>query len=354
MKKVYFIILCLLYLMVTIKFFSASYTIKYDVKDIKVLEKSNKNYMYYEIEYEGNTFNYMFYQNRNFFKKNLEDIKVKEIGNNICIKPIIKKTKTYYLCSDGENLISYNLVNQKEIKDTFEDDFYFAKNLNEEEYILVWKYDGFYYLNGKNKSSINIFNKDRYSNDLMFQIEKYLIFPKYEEDYLFSNFIVLDMTTGKYEEIKTQYNINYTSRVVGNNKSSIYIFDEKDASLYEINYKKKKCKLVSNEMKGYIKYKDGKKVNASLSEYTKDKITYFDLPKKYIDVSNNYFNYKINKDLKIKFYDNNIKLVDTYKNNIYFIENDNLYKESDSEVKLILHYFEFNFKSDDVVFIYNK
>ena len=54
---------------------------------------------------------------------------------------------------------------------------------------------------------------------LMIRQDKYLVFPNYENEYQFDTFVILDMTSGKYDLIKTNYNINYDSYYAGNNKN---------------------------------------------------------------------------------------------------------------------------------------
>lgn len=353
-KKFLYVILffCVL---VFIKFFVSSYSISYTLGDFKIKEFSDSDVMYFEISYEDNVYNYMFYNGRKLTKKRVKDVKVKEVNDGFCLTPIIKGMDSYSVCSDGTGLVSKSVLENDRHEFSSTEDFYYADSLGKDEYVLIWKYDGFYYMNADEQKSINIFDKDRYSNDLMFQKDKYLIFPKYGDDYLFSEFVVLDMVKGSYKSISSEYKINYNSKVVGEHNNSIYIFDFTSNKLYEVNYKKRRCKLIGDEIKGYVKYVNGKKKSASKDDYVKDKYTFFEDDINYVTVDKNFYFYNINPDIRFKyFYDDNVKVIDNYEDNLYFVSGDNLLRFSNDGVDMVVHYFEFNFNNGNIVFVYNK
>lgn len=353
-KKFMYVIL-ILSVIIIIKFFMAGYSISYKVGEFKIKEEADRDTMYFEISLDGNIYNYMFYNARKLTKKRVKEVKVEEIGNSVCLTPIIKGLDSYTVCNDNSTLLSVALAKEEKNSFNSDEDFNYNKNLTKNEYVLIWKYDGFYYINGDEQKSINIFNKDRYSNDLMYQKDKYLIFPKYGEDYLFSDFIILDMVKGEYKTISTEYKINYNSKVVGEHRTSIFIFDFTSNKLYEINYKKRKCKLVGDEIKGYIKYVDGKKDSATLDDYIKDKYTFFDNENEYLNVDKNYFSYNKNSDIRFKYYsDEDVRFINNYQDNLYFISKDNLLKYNRNKIEVLVHYFEFNFNNGNIVFVYNK
>ena len=136
----------------------------------------------------------------------------------------------------------------------------------------------------------------------------------------------------------------------------MYIFDNKNNKLYEINYKKGNVKLIGDEIKGFFKYEKNRKIKVDITEYTKNKITFFkEEEQKHLNISNNYLSYDLNKDLKTKyFYDDKITIVDNYNENIYFLYKDNLYRYNNNGYSLFAHYFEFNFNKNTLVFVYNK
>lgn len=208
--------------------------------------------------------------------------------------------------------------------------------------------------NGSEYKTINIFKKDRYSNDLMVIKDKYLVFPNYSEEYMFDGVIIMDVSTGKYKEFSTNFSISYESEYVGEKGSNLYLFDKKNNNLIEINVKKAKAKIVGDKINGYFKYDGLKKVRTKLSEYTSGKVNFFNKKEEVLSVNSNYLFYKYNKEVKTKFFTEEVNVVSTNKDKVYFIYKDNLYSYSMGKVKEIAHYFELNFNSKDNVFTYIK
>ena len=111
--------------------------------------------------------------------------------------------------------------------------------------------------------------------------------------------------------------------------------------------------MIGDSKKGYIKFVDGVKKDADVLEYSNDKITYFDKIHYFMNVSNNILSYKLNDNIKIKyFYSDDIVLVNQVYDKLYFIYKDKLYRYSNGKYDMIAHYFEFNFNNKDNVFVY--
>lgn len=367
-NKIILIAFLLVFLFFYYKYSTSSYSINYKIDDIKVLEKYNKNRFYFELNYDGKIFNFDLYKTRSLKKHLVKDIEVLKVDDYICLIPTIRNIETYPICRDKDNLVSYDLINNEELDNKVktlkykkyelnkETDFEYLENLDKNEYALIWKYNGFYLLNGNKTKEINIFKKDRYDNVLTTQINDKILMPNYDEAHIFTSFILLDITTGKYNKIETKYEIDYDSYIVGNYKNSVYLFDNKHVSLYEINTKTKKVHLIGNEEKGYIKIIDGKKKSAKKSEYVIDKIKVINTLEKDTFVTSNYFYYKENTKVISKFFEHeDIKIIYTNKDNIYFVYEDDLYKYNKLHgTKEILHYFELNFNYKTNVFVYNS
>lgn len=343
MKKKLVIVLTLVLVIVVIKYFTGNYTITYKVGDYSVKEVVKDSDIYVEVtDKDGVIYNFLKNGKRNFTKKMVSKI-TSEDG---CIKP----NGFYYVCnSDTLEVKDLGVSYVKNLKD-----FNFNGNLNSNEHVLIWKYDGFYYLNGSEYKTINIFKKDRYSNDLMIIKDKYLVFPNYSEEYMFDGFIIMDVSTGKYKEFSTNFSISYESEYVGEKGSNLYLFDKKNNNLIEINVKKAKAKIVGDKINGYFKYDGLKKVRTKLSEYTSGKVNFFNKKEEVLSVNSNYLFYKYNKEVKTKFFTEEVNVVSTNKDKVYFIYKDNLYSYSMGKVKEIAHYFELNFNSKDNVFTYIK
>ena len=184
----------------------------------------------------------------------------------------------------------------------------------------------------------------------MIEIDKYLLFPKYDEEYTFDSFVLMDITTKKTYEIKSNNTISIDSYYAGIYKNNIYLFDNKSENLYKINYKKRDIELVGSNIKGYEKIENNKVVDASLKEYKNDKITFFNKDNSPITIEDNIISYNY---FKLK-YAAKAKVVYNNGYDIFYINEDNIYKYSLGETKNILHYFELNFNTNNNVFIYQK
>lgn len=350
MKKIGYI-LSFIILVILIKYFVGDYKINYKVNNYNVVEEVRNSITYITISDKDNSYSFKYDLKRNLKKKRVSKVSVKKENDYICIKPIISKYDTYYICKDNNEYITESVLNELNIP-KFNEDIKYNKYLDNDEYLYIWKYDGFYTFNNE-MSTLNLFSSDRYSNDLMLSFNKYILMPVYDKEYMFSNFYLIDLESGNYKEIKSSLSIHYDSYYSGIYKDKIYLFDNKSNKLYEINYKKLTIKQVGDEFKGYIKYENNKKKNAKLSEYTKDKITYFSSEYEFIKVDKNKFSFDGKTWIKY-FNEEDIKVVKVYNDSIYFIYEDNLYKYSDSKVSLIVHYFEYNFNKNDITYIYSK
>lgn len=343
MKKKLVVGLTLVLVIVVIKYFTGDYTITYKVGEYSIKEVVKDNDIYVEVtDKDGVIYNFLKNGKRNFTKKMVSKITSEEE----CIKP----NGFYYVCN--ADTLEVKDLNVSYVKN--EKDFNFNGNLDSNEYVLIWKYDGFYYLNGSEYKTINIFKKDRYSNDLMIMKSEYLVFPNYSEEYMFDGFIIMDVSTGKYKEFSTNFSISYESEYVGEKGNNLYLFDKKNNNLIEINIKKAKAKIVGDKINGYFKYDGLKKVSAKLSEYTSGNVNFFNKKEETVRVSGEYLSYKYNTKVKTKFFNEEVNVVSTNGDKVYFIYKDNLYSYSMGEVKEVAHYFELNFNSKDNVFTYIK
>lgn len=340
-KKIVYILVGIIVILL-IKYYTGDYVITYNVGEYKVKEVSEDNNIYLEvIDSEGYTYNYYKYEDRSFSKKSVSSIK----SDGDCLFP----SGFYYVCKGEESL---------ELKDSgidyvkYKDDFKYNGKLNNNEYVLIWKYDGFYYLNGSEYKTINIFKKDRYSNDLMYLFDKYLVFPNYSDEYMFDGFIVLDITTSKYKEYSINSSISYESEYVGVHKNNLYLFDKKNNNLIELNIKNGKSKVVGDSFNGYFKYEGNKKVSVKLSDYLSSKVKFFKNSEDVTLVKDNYLSYKYNDKVKLKYFSEDVSVVGSINGKVYFIYKDNLYSYSMGKISEIAHYFELTFNSNNKVFSY--
>lgn len=361
MKKYLFIIFMFLIVIIIIKYFSMDYTLNYNIDnhEIKIINKNKRNYI--EID---NKYNFDIYDNKKLKIKNIELI---EDNNLICIVPKIKNIKSFPLCYQDEKYTDFMLIDNKILskykskeQESANINFSYNYNLNNKEHILLWNYKGFYKMNGDEFYSIDLFEEGKYDNSLMYLVNDKLLIPNYEQDHMFKSFYLLNIINGKSKIIESKYEISYDSYIVGNIKNKVYLYDNKNFNLYEINIKIKKVKLVGSEELGYFKYVDGKKVLSKKSEYKNKAINY---NKKvfsnyeYIIENNSLFKI-INDNKEIKkliFLGQNIKIISEYKDILYFISEDAFYKYDDKEGSIkIFNYFELKFNNNNIIYIFNR
>ncbi len=372
MKKIICICIFLILLVVINKYCTSSYEIKYEVNNFNVSTTFYNNRFYFEIQ-NGKTFNFDIYGERRFGKKLIDSIKVFKSNGYYCVYPIIENTSTYPLCYKDEESFDYHLVDDIKFKDFYkfhelenkiiyeqDNNFAFYNNLDDITYIALWKYNGFYLMNGEKLDNIGLLEKDQYDNILCTLINNYLLLPNYNREHIFSDFFLINLKNGHKDNIKSKYDIDYDSYIAGTFKNNAYLFDNKNLSLYEININKKEVKLIGNENKGYVKLQMNKFVKSNKNEYIKDKITYFNKEKSnynyYIENDGIYRELKENKIIKtLIFKGTNIEILYEFKNKLYFIADESLYEYNPIEgVKIIFYYFELNFNKNNLVFIYNQ
>jgi hypothetical protein len=369
MKKVLNISLLVIILLMTIKFLFSNYDIEYKVNDYTVREVYKNGYYYFEIKGEQ-TYNFDLFKNRSLSKMVIDSIEVLNTDTYQCIYPKIKGEQTYPLCYKNGKMIAYYLIDDPAINELVESldikysnqenekTFEFFNNLNDEEYIAVYKYNGFYILNGNKIKTVNLFEEDRYDNSLCLQMDNFLLLPE-ESEYTFSNFILLDMTNEKEVIIKGDIDISYDSIMLGYINNKAYILDNKTNIEYEIDIKKKTITEVGNSEKGYkvlknnqlktgmiselknLKYLWTSETNTSLYTYKQDEGLY-----KYINK---------NTDIVEKIYNKEVQIIKENYRNLYFIDGYSLYSYDPLYgIKKIISNEEWDFNNTNVIFIFNN
>lgn len=358
-KRIFWILI-LLTIIIILKYYFSEYQITYKINNYKITEKYINKKLIFEINGD-NYFVIDLYKSRHFKKKLITKINKYEKEDYVCYKVLIKNNEEKLNCFKNNESISSYLIDNNELLNmlginkfefnTENENFKFYESLDKDTYIALWNYKGFYIMNNNEMTEFNLFKNTRYDNSLAFQFKENLILPNYDREHEFNEFKKINLKTSKIESIKSEYTFDYDSYISGTNNKSIFMFDNKYFKLYEINIKKNKITEVGNQIDGYIKIENNKKVKATKKEY-KNKITYFKKEK------SNYLLddalYKIyDKKYKEKIFDSNeIKILKEYKNNLYFLHKEDLYLYDGSKIIKILHYFEFNFNSNDMIYIF--
>lgn len=369
MKKSLFLIIIISLIAIFTKYYISNYKIEYKVNgyDVKTIYKDSR--FYFEMTKEI-TYNFDIYEKRKISKTKITSIEELELTNYSCIIPHITDIKTYPLCYDKETkeYIDYNLIEDELLKDyqnkTNTDskpdkDFVYYNLLKNNEYMALWTYKGYIIMNGDTYKNINIFKKDRYDNSISYMIKNTIYMPNYDEEHEYSKLVTFNIETKKIDYIDLDKKIDFDSYIVGNIKNKLYIFDNKNSILYELNLKKKKLEILSNNEKGFVKYQDGEWVNCSKTEYKIDKIKYNESKSSnYIYTIKDellYKQIKDNKSINTKISNKINNIIYEYKDNIYYIYENNLYLYSPLKGNNKVFYnYELNFNKDNTIFTYIK
>lgn len=368
MKKNLFLLIIISLVVILTKYYISNYKIEYKVNgyDVKTIYKDKR--FYFEIN-KDITYNFDIYEKRKLSKTKISSIKEIEVPNYSCIMPIIKNIDTYPLCYNTETkeYVDYNLIdddNLKEYKKTSNievkpnKDFEYYNILRSNEYIALWTYKGYIIMNGDSYKNVNIFKKDRYDNSLSYIIDNTIYMPNYDEEHEYSKLIKLNLETHKIESISLDKKIDFDSYIVGNIKNKLYIFDNKNSILYELNLKNSKLTIQGSIEKGFVKYKDGEWITCSKTEYKINKIKINGSNNSnYIYTINNglYKQTKENKNITTKITNNISNIIYEYNNDIYYIYEDGLYLYNPLKGNNKVFYnYELNFNKDNTIFMYIK
>lgn len=369
MKKSLLLIIIITLIAVLTKFYISNYKIEYKVNgyDVKTIYKDKR--FYFEIK-KDKTYNFDIYSKRKLSKTKINKIEELDLTNYYCIIPSIKDMETYPLCygKETEEYIDYNLIDDETLIDYQyksnlsskpKKDFEYYNLLKNNEYMALWTYKGYIIMNGKSYKNVNVFKKDRYDNSLSYIIDNTIYMPNYDEEHEYSKIIKLNLETYKIDSISLEKKIDFDSYIVGNIKNKLYIYDNKNSILYELNLKNSKLTVIGNIEKGFTKYKDGEWTICSKTEYRINKF-------KIEDTKSSNYTYKIDNNILLKQINENKNITTKISNNIsniiyennddiYYIYEDNLYIYNPLKGNNKVFYnYELNFNKDNTIFMYIK
>ena len=365
MKKtmISFIFICMC--LILLKFWTSNYTIKYEVAGYDIETVYNNDRFYFEIIKDDKTYNFDLYKKRNISKLLISDIRI--IGDDTfsCIYPVINDVKTYPLCYKDNVYMDYTLIDSelldeyKEVQTSYkpDKDFVYYNNLDSNEYVALWNYNGYIVINGNDYKNIKLFDNEKYDNSLSYIVDNNIYIADYDSNHEFDKLIVFDITNYEKHYIDLGYKIDFDAYIVGHIDNCLYIFDNKHAVLYQVDLKRNKTKIIANNEIGYVKYENGKFVSCSKNEYKVNKIKFNKTNSKYIYKLEDglYKSFIEDRDIFIKISENNVNMIYEYENELYYLYKDYFYKytpETGSEK--VFYNYELSFNDLNSVFVYVK
>ena len=358
------IIILIIALVLFFLFRRKDYTVTYSVNDYEITESYHKEEDYYSfIIKKGETERFAIVYNQHFSsKKNIDQITEYQTETESCITISSNKVRIEPLCTKEETQISYHLVSDEMeeklgvTSETKEDTILTTyNNINVYHYrnhnYYIWNYRGFYHINENTTENIQLFDKDIYNPTLITQVNDILVIPDYNADYYFDKVILLDMNTGRTTTWTLETSIYFDSAVLGVYQGDLYIIDKHEKTEWQLNIAKQKQERVGTEQKG------GKIYDHEWTNVTMNRLLYQENTFKGTTI----LEYNIKEDGLYAIFDNHqmkiresapSKILSNTDNTVYYLVNDNVYSYNKEEgEKLLLNYFEWNFNSENVIFI---
>lgn len=348
---------------------------------IVITSPDNRQYSYYI----KNSFNKQ--------KKIISEVKVYNKDNYQCLYPItINNTETEVLCSDDKGTYSSEYTNKKvnieeflnelNIKDKYIDSksdtekdgqvIIYKNNLYDNEYLEIYRYKYLLTYNKDKKNNFTFSNKDIYTNELGQYINNYFLLPIENTNKDINEYYIVDIKKDDYKYITLSQTLSNNLYNIGVVDGKLYGFDLKNKLEYEINPKSGSFDIIGNVNKGFKFYEDGKWIEKSVTDFTKNKIkisTDFkvdDLKFNYDKIyeSDNVY-YLIENDKVYRVYKNAKEVrtllfeEDKYnnlivnKNRIYYIKDNYLYRYDQYGTKTLVNNNEFKYNNTNIYFVYN-
>lgn len=307
-KKIITFSLILLFLTLLLEFginyFKTSHHVEYDISGYTVeedyIKKSGKDYYLIKISKDGKEY---IFSAKNKFNKNekiikeiisydTDDISCATIiyTNNSSSTPLCYKDKILHSYISVENepgMSEYlkQLNKYAEDKITPSDESYvfayneiYKNNLYKNEDIIMYNYKNIIKINGERTMTFDFSNKDVFKNEYGTLVGKYYVIPKMRNSIEFSHYLIVDLEKETVEEIdlakEVSAKISSQMYVNGIYNSNLYIFDKSNLVQYEINPDKGEIKVVGNKDKKGIVYKNGQEEEIGVYTLNNEKVTF--------------------------------------------------------------------------------
>ncbi len=342
-------------------------------------------------------YNFVYYLNNSFNKQKriIDRIESYAKDDYLCILPItINDTLDLeILCSDGNDLYSYEYINKKidvsgfvtqlKLDDKFIDNKneekeedglqIYNNNFYDNEYLEVYRYKYLAIFNKGEYKTYQFSTNDIYKNNLGVFLNDYFLMPIVNKKNKVEYYYVANVKNGvdRYLYFDDAISPNIYNIGIVNNK--LYIFDLNEKNEYELDPKEKKYRIIGNISNGFQLYENGEWVKKSVTEFTNDKVTIdsrikdeelkFNYDHLYEDddtyylVDNNklYKVYKFNKDLRILLTDlNNYNNLNFSRGKIYYLRDGYIYRYDQYGTKTLAYNNEFKYNNTNIYYVYNE
>lgn len=361
LKPRFYLIILLLIMLIVFFQIPKNYNKKYKIDNYEIQESFNSKSKRYNITLvkDDKIFDYNF-TNKYIGKKIIKNIEEITSDNTYCIKISLKKNDDVIKCINDLGNIDYHLVsdidfsNYKKNIDNLNKqiDNITLYNLVNKSY-LIWNYNSFKYIYNDEVTNFNLFNSDYYNISLATKINDYLVIPNYDSLYNFKELILINLKNKSKDTWKLNYDVSFESYVLGTYKDSIYLVDKKNKVEYELNIKKREMNIIGTEERDGKILIDNKFEKISMYKLVNNILSFENNYDQEFIIDNNNLYLKTNNTKELISNKNISKII--YQNNdyVYYLVSDTLYYYDYSlgEVRVMKN-FEWNFNSNNIIFIY--
>ena len=325
---------------------SHNYNLEYTIKDVKVNENYQKKAKYYSFvfTYENNEYEVISFDKYTNKRKLVTDISISKENDNTCLSFTSKYVNLYDVCKSSDTFYYKNNNNDFKTNKTYKN--ILIDNLNNQTFLL-WNYHEFVYLSPKKETTISLFNKDVYNLNLIYQTDKTLLIPNYNEDYKFTKIYQINYKNAKTSEINLRFELYFDSYFLGDYKNRVYLYDNKNELEYYFDLKKKE--IYKTDYKILV----NKKWESVTNQKLKNNKLSFEETKIYnYTLKDNKLYGGFNKDYLVTNKEVS-KIIKTDNLDIYYISNDTLYYFNPLYgEKTLLKYSEWEFNNNNMIFIF--
>ena len=355
MKKHVVLVICLILLFSIFIFFyfrKYSYELEYEVNDIVVSERYDKDLgaYYFEISYNDKIYELISLNEYTNKRKLIEDITVSMENDEVCLSFTSSTLNLYSICSNSDEFYMANITDQSQFANNDSYENIRINELDDKNYLL-WNYHDFIYLNNDTKEKLTLFSKDIYNLSLIYAYDNYLLIPDYEQDYLFDKLYVIDTNRARINSIDLRFDVYFDSYFLGNDEDNVYIYDLRENQEFYIDLNKEEIYTSKNQI-----LVDGNWEDITNQTFQNERPTFSETNPFtiYLKDSNLYMQL-LGSENEVLLSNREVsEIVKVDGLNIYYISGDVLYKYNPyvGEIAL-LQYSEWNFNHKNMVFIFD-
>jgi len=365
---------------------------KFDVREEYIKTKED-DYYFFKVTLSNNEF---FFDTDNKFNKQknvIEEIKLYEKEDLICLSPVYIKNNddAQIICSVDGKQTSYTSIKEQydlsafvDSLDNFNNDKFdssntkvsfdnlivYKDNLYDDCNLIVYDYKELLKVTKNNRERIKFSSYDIYYNEMGRLIDKYYVLPNFENKPEYSGMMLIDVVNGEKEIISFDDEISTNLYINGIVDNKLYLFDKSNLIQYEISPDKKSYRIVGN-ISTNGQYYNGEWSTRNIHDFSRQELVFNEvLPindayVKAFETEKYYYYYNINNEF-YKLYKtelNNpiflfkyedIKEVSVVNDYIYFINDDSIYRYDDTGIKRLVENNEFKYNYKNIYGVYCK